>query len=62
MAHVAGRLAVPGTRLIDLGAGYGGGARFLASRFGCRVLGACPTYDCLTAEPRMPVRFSARFR
>jgi len=36
--HVAGRLAAPGTCLIDLGAGYGGAARLLADRFGCRVL------------------------
>lgn len=28
---------IPDTRVIDLGAGYGGSARILARRFGCRV-------------------------
>jgi len=32
------KLSSPGARLIDLGAGYGGAARWLAKRFGCRVL------------------------
>lgn len=27
----------PGTRVLDLGAGYGGSARYLADRFGCNV-------------------------
>jgi len=30
------KLKPPGARLIDLGAGYGGAARWLAQRFGCR--------------------------
>ncbi len=30
----------PGTRILDIGSGYGGSARFLAQSFGCRV-------DCL---------------
>lgn len=29
--------AGPETRILDLGAGYGGSARYLADRFGCRV-------------------------
>jgi sarcosine/dimethylglycine N-methyltransferase len=29
--------AGPGTRVLDLGAGYGGAARYLAKRFGCSV-------------------------
>lgn len=36
--RIAGKLAAPGARLIDLGAGYGGAARWLARRFGCAVL------------------------
>jgi len=36
--RVKDKLAAPGARLIDLGAGYGGAARWLAKRFGCRVL------------------------
>lgn len=28
----------PGSRVLDLGSGYGGPARYLASRFGCRVV------------------------
>lgn len=28
----------PGSRVIDIGAGYGGSARYLAKRFGCHVL------------------------
>ncbi len=34
--QVAGRLG-PGARVLDLGAGYGGAARYLAERFGCHV-------------------------
>lgn len=37
--RIAGRLGA-GARVLDLGAGYGGAARYLAERFGCRV-------DCL---------------
>jgi len=36
--RIATKLAAPDARLIDLGAGYGGAARWLARRFGCRVL------------------------
>lgn len=28
----------PGSRVLDLGSGYGGAARYLAGRFGCRVV------------------------
>ncbi|KAL6712838.1 hypothetical protein ACLMJK_009550 [Lecanora helva] len=28
----------PSTRILDLGAGYGGGARYLAKKFGCKVV------------------------
>ena len=36
---MAGRLVTPTgtTRILDLGAGYGGSARYLADRFGCHV-------------------------
>ena len=34
--RIASRLG-PGARVLDLGAGYGGAARYLADRFGCRV-------------------------
>ena len=36
--RVADRLAPPDARVVDLGAGYGGAARYLAKRFGCQVL------------------------
>jgi sarcosine/dimethylglycine N-methyltransferase len=36
-AKVAGRLG-PGSTVLDLGSGYGGPARYLAGRFGCRVV------------------------
>jgi sarcosine/dimethylglycine N-methyltransferase len=36
--RIGHKLKPPGARLIDLGAGYGGAARWLAQRFGCRVL------------------------
>jgi sarcosine/dimethylglycine N-methyltransferase len=36
--RIGHKLERPGARLIDLGAGYGGAARWLAQRFGCRVL------------------------
>jgi sarcosine/dimethylglycine N-methyltransferase len=36
MASVAGQIDA-GTRVLDIGAGYGGSARWLARRFGCRV-------------------------
>lgn len=36
-AQVAARLSAPEARCIDLGAGFGGAARYLAGRFGCRV-------------------------
>ena len=36
MAEYAGSLG-PQTRVLDIGAGYGGSARFLARRFGCSV-------------------------
>jgi sarcosine/dimethylglycine N-methyltransferase len=36
MALVAGQIDA-GTRVLDIGAGYGGSARWLARRFGCRV-------------------------
>ncbi len=32
------KLEAPEARVVDLGAGYGGAARWLAKRFGCRVL------------------------
>lgn len=36
--RMASRLRIePGCRILDLGAGYGGAARFLAERFGCHV-------------------------
>ncbi|WP_171169046.1 cyclopropane-fatty-acyl-phospholipid synthase family protein [Streptomyces sp. I05A-00742] len=35
--HLAERLG-PGRRVLDLGSGYGGTARYLAGRFGCRVV------------------------
>ncbi|WP_246126365.1 SAM-dependent methyltransferase [Embleya hyalina] len=35
--RVAGRLG-PGRTVLDLGSGYGGPARYLAGRFGCRVV------------------------
>lgn len=39
--HMAAKLALtPETRVLDIGAGYGGAARYLAREFGCRV-------DCL---------------
>lgn len=37
MASLAQGLG-PDSRVLDLGAGYGGAARFLAERFGCRVM------------------------
>ncbi|MFQ5612002.1 MAG: SAM-dependent methyltransferase [Anaerolineae bacterium] len=38
-AYLAARLAVgPDSTLCDLGSGYGDAARFLAARFGCRVV------------------------
>ncbi|MGK4578705.1 SAM-dependent methyltransferase [Kitasatospora sp. HPMI-4] len=40
VAHTATRIADrlgPGTRVLDLGSGYGGPARYLARTFGCRV-------------------------
>jgi sarcosine/dimethylglycine N-methyltransferase len=36
--RIRDKLAAPGARLVDLGAGYGGAARWLAKRFGCQVL------------------------
>lgn len=36
MASKLGRIG-PGLRILDLGAGYGGAARFLAGKFGCHV-------------------------
>ncbi len=36
-AKIADRLA-PGCTVLDLGSGYGGPARYLAARFGCRVV------------------------
>jgi sarcosine/dimethylglycine N-methyltransferase len=39
--HMAAKLALtPETRVLDIGAGYGGAARYLTREFGCRV-------DCL---------------
>ena len=37
--HIASRLNKPGeaTRVLDIGSGYGGAARFLAKSYGCRV-------------------------
>ncbi|MFD7448327.1 SAM-dependent methyltransferase [Kitasatospora sp. NPDC059827] len=37
-AKVAGRLGRPGATVLDLGSGYGGATRYLAGRFGCRVV------------------------
>lgn len=38
VAHMAQRLELgAGTRVIDLGSGYGGSARYLAAEFGCQV-------------------------
>jgi sarcosine/dimethylglycine N-methyltransferase len=37
MAEWAGELS-PATRVLDLGAGYGGSMRYLAERFGCRCV------------------------
>lgn len=36
--RIKDKLTAPDARLVDLGAGYGGAARWLAKRFGCRVL------------------------
>jgi sarcosine/dimethylglycine N-methyltransferase len=36
--RIKDKLGAPGARMVDLGAGYGGAARWLARRFGCRVL------------------------
>lgn len=46
------RHAGPGLRVLDLGAGYGGAARYLAERFGCRVtcLNLSETQNALNRE------------
>jgi sarcosine/dimethylglycine N-methyltransferase len=36
--RIKDKLTGPDARLVDLGAGYGGAARWLAKRFGCQVL------------------------
>lgn len=40
VVRMADRLSgvTPETRIVDIGAGYGGAARYLARRFGCRVV------------------------
>lgn len=52
------------TRVLDLGAGYGGSARYLADRFGCRVtcLNLSETQNALNRELTEEAGFTERIR
>jgi len=46
----------PSTRVLDLGRGIGGPARYLAARFGCRVTGVDLGPDCIEAARYLAAR------
>lgn len=63
---MAGRLVAlgEGSRVLDLGAGYGGSARYLAERFGCRVtcLNLSETQNALNRQLTEKAGLSDRVR
>ena len=53
-AEIADRLRLqPGLRVLDVGCGIGGAARFLASRYGCRVTGIDLTAEYVDVGNRL---------